>query len=329
MATQNFVAGGFYGKLGDLVGQRWRNKRTLRQYVIGENPRTAPQQANRALFAAAVALAQQAMNINSDAPAWVDPAVGEFSLRVGTAKSRLQLALSEAQSVPLFPDGYVPEHTFSAAALVTPALLDTLTYLLTSAPPVGSRQFVAGMYLRHLLTGAWGIQYKDAELPAAGDCIFAPELSSVYGSPPGGWIEGATAQDADFSDQAYFLPRLAISEAASPLRTCALVHDHNDWFSDHVDIFFTSTQVPLETPPIIQLEVYMWYDGEFRFVPIYDPWETYPVYIGSGEWRLTIPILVPEYYFPSGSYIVAQNVQNVRTYYTRRFEVPQVFLTQP
>lgn len=329
MATQNFVAGGFYGKLGGLVGQRWRNKRTLRQYVIGENPRTVPQQANRALFGAAVALAQQALNINRNAPAWADLAVGEFSLRVGTAKSRLQLGLTQAQSVPLFPDGYVPEHTFAAADLVTPALLDTLNYLLTAAPPVGSRRFVAGMYLRHLLTGAWGIQYKDAELPAAGDCIFSPELSSVYGSPPGGWIEGATLHDDEFSDQAYFLPRLAVSEAASPLRTCALVFDHATWYADHVDVFFTSTQEPFEEPPIIQLEAYMWYEYQMAFIPIYDVWESYPVFIGGNEWLLSIGRDPPDADFPAGSYIVAKNVQNVRSYYTRRFEIPQTFLTAP
>ena len=26
MAIQNFISGGFYGKLGAMVGQRWRNK---------------------------------------------------------------------------------------------------------------------------------------------------------------------------------------------------------------------------------------------------------------------------------------------------------------
>lgn len=329
MATQNFVAGGFYGKLGDLVGQRWRNTRTLRQYVIPDNPRTVPQQANRAIFATAVALAQQAFNLNRDAPAWVDPAVGEFSLRVGTAKARLQLALTEAQAVPIFPDGYVPYHTFADADLVTPALLDSLEYLLTSAPPVGSRRFIAAMYLRHLLTGEWGIQYKDAELPAAGDCIFAPDVPNVYGSPPGGWIEGATLHDDEFSDQAYFLPRLAVSEAASPLRTCALIFDHADWYADHVDVFFTSTGAPLEAVPVLNLECWMLYGGDMTFVPIYDVWESNPVYQGGGSWLLSIGRDPPDADFPAGSYIVAKNVQQARTYYTRRFEIPQTFLTAP
>ena len=58
MAVQNFLSGGYYGKLGETVGQRWKNKRTIRTYVIPRNPRTEKQQANRGLFANAVTFAQ-------------------------------------------------------------------------------------------------------------------------------------------------------------------------------------------------------------------------------------------------------------------------------
>ena len=30
MAIQNFLSGGYYGKLGATVGQRWKNKQNLR-----------------------------------------------------------------------------------------------------------------------------------------------------------------------------------------------------------------------------------------------------------------------------------------------------------
>ena len=29
MATQNFIGGGYYGKMGATVGQRWKNKRII------------------------------------------------------------------------------------------------------------------------------------------------------------------------------------------------------------------------------------------------------------------------------------------------------------
>ena len=50
MAIQNFLSGGYYGKLGETVGQRWKNKRTIRSYVIPRNPRTEKQQAKRVRF---------------------------------------------------------------------------------------------------------------------------------------------------------------------------------------------------------------------------------------------------------------------------------------
>ena len=57
MAKQNFLAGGFYGKLGAMVGQRWKNKRTIRTYVIPHNPNTPEQRKNRNGFAGAVQFA--------------------------------------------------------------------------------------------------------------------------------------------------------------------------------------------------------------------------------------------------------------------------------
>ena len=33
MAKQNIISGGFYGKVGELIGQRWKNIRTVRAYT--------------------------------------------------------------------------------------------------------------------------------------------------------------------------------------------------------------------------------------------------------------------------------------------------------
>ena len=105
MAIQNILSGGFYGKLGEVVGQRWKNKRTLRTYVIPFDPKTPEQLENRNQFKVAVELAQEAMAINKGSSAWKSPKTPEFSLRVKTAKLRLKNGATPEEALPLFPDG--------------------------------------------------------------------------------------------------------------------------------------------------------------------------------------------------------------------------------
>lgn len=108
MATQDFVSGGFYGKVGQLVGQRWKNKRTIRSYVIPHNPRTEKQQTNRMKFAKATALAQEAMRFNKGSPVWDSDRMTEFMWRVSTARRAVDLNYEWWESLPLFPSGYHP-----------------------------------------------------------------------------------------------------------------------------------------------------------------------------------------------------------------------------
>jgi hypothetical protein len=105
MATQEFLSGGYIGKLGETVGQHWKQKRYIRRYVIPANPKTPAQMAGRTLFAAAIRLAQEAMVINGHQGVWPTDQITEFQGRTGQALRHLRAGDSEADSLPLFPDG--------------------------------------------------------------------------------------------------------------------------------------------------------------------------------------------------------------------------------
>jgi len=107
MAVQNFLSGGFVGKLGAVVGQRWRNKRTIRVHVPHNNSNTPKQQVTRNFFRIANQLAHIAMNYNRGHSSWQTPDNNEWSLRVGTAMRRLLAGLSEQESIPFFPDNWI------------------------------------------------------------------------------------------------------------------------------------------------------------------------------------------------------------------------------
>lgn len=108
MAIQNFLSGGYYGKLGATVGQRWKNKRTIRTYVIPANPRTEIQQANRGKFANAVVFAQMGLQMNYYATVFEDPNFTRWNYRMKVARELKDRGMLDLDLIPLHPIAFVP-----------------------------------------------------------------------------------------------------------------------------------------------------------------------------------------------------------------------------
>lgn len=108
MAIQNFLSGGYYGKLGATVGQRWKNKRTIRTYVIPKNPRTPTQQANRGRFADAVTFAQMGLQMNYYCTLFEDPNFTKWNYRMKTARELKNAGLFDLDLIPLYPISFTP-----------------------------------------------------------------------------------------------------------------------------------------------------------------------------------------------------------------------------
>lgn len=115
MAKQNFISGGYYGKLGNTVGQRWKNKRTIRTYVIPRNPRTEVQQANRARFANLVPYAQLGMSANKGVNAFIKENVTEWQARMSACSFFYSLGYQELDLIPLYPQEYTVPYIISTA----------------------------------------------------------------------------------------------------------------------------------------------------------------------------------------------------------------------
>ena len=108
MAIQNFLSGGYYGKLGATVGQRWKNKRTIRTYVIPTNPRTEIQQANRGKFANAVVFAQMGLQMNYYTTVFEDPNFTRWNYRMKVARELKDKGMLDLDLIPLYPTSFVP-----------------------------------------------------------------------------------------------------------------------------------------------------------------------------------------------------------------------------
>lgn len=110
MAVQNFLSGGYYGKLGDTVGQRWKNKRTIRAYVIPANPRTEKQQKNRGNFGECTAKAQLALQMNYNTTLFNSTTASAWNMRMSTARQLQKDGKQGLDLIPLCPISFTPTY---------------------------------------------------------------------------------------------------------------------------------------------------------------------------------------------------------------------------
>lgn len=144
MAKQNFMSGGFYGKLGAMVGQRWKNKRTLRVYVIPANPRTPAQQANRKKFGETIPYCQLANMMNYKNAVFESVSNSAWAGRVSTC-TKLQKAGKEGLNlIPLYPVTFTPNFKITQAAVTEFSAGKTMTVSVVGAPENEARNYSIG-----------------------------------------------------------------------------------------------------------------------------------------------------------------------------------------
>lgn len=113
MAIQNFIGGGFKGKLGATIGQGWKNKKVIRTAFVPANPRTKKQQSNRSDFAKCVKMAQLAMQMDFRGIGFASEDNTEWALRISSARKYFSKTLPEMYCIPLIPYGTVAKYAVS------------------------------------------------------------------------------------------------------------------------------------------------------------------------------------------------------------------------
>jgi hypothetical protein len=245
MAIQNFLAGGFHGKLGDVVGQRWRNKRTLRAHVIPFNPRTDLQQANRHQFALATALAQQAFNINKGWDIWQRPDMGQFSWMVGTAKRRLQAGATPAEALPLYPEDYDPTVVIRNATADYSEWSPVIKIFDTSYVLPATRRFRMVINCHDEIINQ-PIMYQEEFTLTKGEPFYlAIDHLNRYTFPQGSSVQGATVDDDQHAGASITLPVLLLEQPSKANFTLEI----ENWKYDTTDIpemlyFYTDFPFP-------------------------------------------------------------------------------------
>ena len=247
MAKQNFIAGGYYGKLGETVGQRWKNIRTIRVYVIPHDPKTPAQLRQRAAFGDAVPYAQIAMRLNHGAPCWKFDGKTEWQARMGTATDRVKMGMSGSTVIPIFPDGYVPYKTLLGARFINNGS-GLFSFRFSSGTDFAEpRNALIVLQCVHNVTGEEVEITTEAIFDPAGTALFQLDLGD-YSPKDGGEIYGVTTDDNDHEAQMVYLAIQNMTSGGSSAVTDWTVSSFTDTsitlHSDTAEIFAQNHTIP-------------------------------------------------------------------------------------
>ena len=103
MGKQNFIQGGFKGKVGNVIGAGWKDILTIRSYTKPANPKTERQKTVRNAFALKVKASQLANQCNYGSSLFSSTSNTSWGLRMAAASSFYAENKNIIQFVPLIP----------------------------------------------------------------------------------------------------------------------------------------------------------------------------------------------------------------------------------
>lgn len=146
MAIQNFIGGGFKGKLGATIGQGWKNKKVIRTAFVPSNPRTVKQQSNRKDFAECVKMAQLAMQMDFRGVGFSSENNTEWALRISSARKYFNKNLPVMYCIPLIPYGTVAKYAVSDDFEISGS---AITFKIETEDDLNSRSMSVLLYLKN------------------------------------------------------------------------------------------------------------------------------------------------------------------------------------
>lgn len=215
MAKQNFLSGGFYGKLGQMVGQRWKNKRTIRVYVVPQNPRTERQQRNRGKFADAVEFSQMGMQMNYYATCFEHESITKWNYRMSTSRHLKDDGLSGLDLIPLYPTSFTPPTLLQSILIDRKISPNKVIFAVDGLTDVTDRTLSMMFDLRDSGGAFLGyklyVGYYNAETPGYIEC----EVDDVNEITNDCFVRIVSNDDEDSTTDMIASPRLQIG--ASPI----------------------------------------------------------------------------------------------------------------
>ena len=195
MGKFNFISGGYYGKLGNTVGQRWKNQRIVHEYFIPANPRTEIQQDNRERFIDITGATQLALQLNGGSRLWDSLTNTAFNNRQAEAARYAEQGGGGFSYVPVIPYGYEAPHYFEPM----PAYEDgVLTWTSTDMSHLAGRQMAIALHLQNRSNSRYeNMIFRTLISGSAGAWTFSVTVPSTHRLNSETWQIGVNCDDGE------------------------------------------------------------------------------------------------------------------------------------
>lgn len=195
MGKFNFMSGGYYGKLGQTVGQRFRNQRVVHAYVVPSNPRTETQQENRLRFVDITGATQLANQLNGGSRLWDSLTNTNFNNRMAEASKYAEQGGALYTYVPLIPYGYEPEHHFEPYPTYENHVL---TWTCTDTAHLLGRQMAVALRLQRISNSRYeNVILRAVVGGAAGAWTFSVTVPDTHRINSDSWQIGINCDDGE------------------------------------------------------------------------------------------------------------------------------------
>lgn len=209
MGKFNFISGGFYGKVGNTVGQRFRNKRIMHAYVVPSNPRTETQQTNRLDFADCTGATQLAIQLNGGSFLWRSSDNTDFNNRMSAARQYALNGGALYSYVPVIPYGYEPPHYFEPSPSYEEGVI---TWQSLDPSDLGGREMAVALRLRNRTTDKLvNVIRRGTVSGTPENWSFSVPVGNDFRIDPASWQVGVSADDDGAGRECIYIPAMSIA----------------------------------------------------------------------------------------------------------------------
>ncbi len=243
MGKQNFLQGGFKGKVGAFVGKGWKDMLVIQSAPTVNNPRTPAQNKNRAGFARRVEACKLAMQANYNASFWEDTHNTKWALMMSSSAQAYSDTKNILQYTPLIPYGYSPAYVTSADPEKSG---QNVILSFDTSDDISGRAMSVLLYVKESGTDTYTAQLVTASVAgSAGSWTVTARIPDGYEIGEDSYISAVSRDDTSFSDVCLYQPPFRIGHVLPTVTFTLTASNTVSWTSGASSVTFSFT--PSET----------------------------------------------------------------------------------
>ncbi len=243
MGKQNFLQGGFKGKVGAFVGKGWKDMLVIQAAPTVNNPRTEKQQKMRAGFARRVEACKLAMQANYNANFWESTSNTKWALMMSSSSQMYSDTKNILQYTPLIPYGYSPAYVTSADPETSG---QNVILAFDTTDDISGRAMSVLLYVKETATNTYTAQLVTASVAgSAGSWTVTARVPNGYEIGDESYIAAVSRDDSSYDDVCLYQPPFSIGRVLPTVTFTLTASNTVSWTSGASSVTFSFT--PSET----------------------------------------------------------------------------------